>query len=644
MKTKLHIIAKLVLFGSILFNFPTLNAQAPQKMSYQAVIRNSSSALVTSTTVGMKISVLQGTSAGTAVYVETQTPTTNTNGLVSLEIGTGTVVTGTFSSINWANGPYFIKTETDPTGGINYTIAGTNQLMSVPYALFSAAVTTNANLTGDVKSTGNATTIDALKVTNSMLAGSIDLAVKVTGTLPVANGGTGASSLSANTVLLGNGTSAIQTVAPQTSGNVLTSNGITWTSAATAAAAAGTLTGATLAANVLNSSLTSVGTIANLTTGAIINSGKVIVGASSAASASAVLEANSTSQGFLPPRMTTTQRNAITAPAAGLHVYNTDINCLEIWNTNGWMSFCGGSILFNGVAIIGTVPNNWVQKTNFGGTGRAFAVAFSIGSKGYIGTGYDETLTFRKDFWEFNPATNAWTQKADFGGTARYSAVGFSIGSKGYIGTGRDGVGLRKDFWEYDPTGNNWVQKADFGGAGRSEAVGFSIASKGYIGTGTTPGTGEKAFWEYDPAGNSWIQKADFAGPGRKKAVGFSIGNKGYIGKGDDSGTPMQDFWEYNVASNTWIQKAEFADIGGGRIYATGFTIGTKGYIGTGLYGGNELWEYDQGTNSWTRKTDLPFATRRSAIGFSIGTKGYIGTGIETSTGIMKNDFWEYAQ
>ena len=138
MKTKLHIIAKLVLFGSILFNFPTLNAQAPQKMSYQAVIRNSSSALVTSTTVGMKISVLQGTSAGTAVYVETQTPSTNANGLVSLEIGTGTVVTGTFSSINWASGPYFIKTETDPTGGINYTIAGTNQLMSVPYALFSA--------------------------------------------------------------------------------------------------------------------------------------------------------------------------------------------------------------------------------------------------------------------------------------------------------------------------------------------------------------------------------------------------------------------------------------------------------------------------------------------------------------------------
>jgi len=119
-------------------------AQAPQKMSYQAVIRNTSNALVTSTPVGMRISVLQDSSTGTAVYVETQTPSTNANGLVSLEIGTGTAVTGTFAGINWAAGPYFIKTETDPLGGTAYTIADTNELMSVPYALFSANGTPGA--------------------------------------------------------------------------------------------------------------------------------------------------------------------------------------------------------------------------------------------------------------------------------------------------------------------------------------------------------------------------------------------------------------------------------------------------------------------------------------------------------------------
>ncbi len=112
-------------------------AQSPEKMSYQAVIRDASNALVTGTPVGMQISILQGSSSGTAVYVETQTPSTNANGLVSIEIGAGTVVSGTFSTIDWTAGPYFIKTETDPSGGTNYTITGTSQLLSVPYALYA---------------------------------------------------------------------------------------------------------------------------------------------------------------------------------------------------------------------------------------------------------------------------------------------------------------------------------------------------------------------------------------------------------------------------------------------------------------------------------------------------------------------------
>ena len=131
MKKIYSILAGLLLTASIF-------AQAPQKMSYQAVIRNSSNTLITSAPIGMQISVLQGSAGGTAVYVETQTPSTNANGLASVEIGGGTVVSGNFSTINWANGPYFIKTETDPTGGTVYTITGTNELMSVPYALFSA--------------------------------------------------------------------------------------------------------------------------------------------------------------------------------------------------------------------------------------------------------------------------------------------------------------------------------------------------------------------------------------------------------------------------------------------------------------------------------------------------------------------------
>ena len=108
-------------------------AQSPQKMSYQCVVRNASGTLVTNQMVGIKISILQGSASGTAVYTETLTPTTNTNGLVSIEIGGGTG----FDAINWSAGPYFLKTETDPAGGTNYTITGTSQLLSVPYALYA---------------------------------------------------------------------------------------------------------------------------------------------------------------------------------------------------------------------------------------------------------------------------------------------------------------------------------------------------------------------------------------------------------------------------------------------------------------------------------------------------------------------------
>ncbi len=112
-------------------------AQVPQKMSYQAIIRDVSGNLITNASVGMRISILQGAASGAAVYSETQTPTTNSVGLISIEIGNGNVESGEFASIEWANGSHFIKIETDPTGSTNYTITSNSQLLSVPYALYA---------------------------------------------------------------------------------------------------------------------------------------------------------------------------------------------------------------------------------------------------------------------------------------------------------------------------------------------------------------------------------------------------------------------------------------------------------------------------------------------------------------------------
>jgi hypothetical protein len=156
---KIHSILSGLLLTASVFMTQHTNAQAPQKMSYQSVIRNSSNVLLVNTQVGMKISVLQGTASGTAVYVENQTANTNANGLVSLQIGNGTATTGTFAGINWATGPYFIKTETDPAGGTTYSITGTQQMMSVPYALYAETTGQSGALTAWSK-TGNAGTVD----------------------------------------------------------------------------------------------------------------------------------------------------------------------------------------------------------------------------------------------------------------------------------------------------------------------------------------------------------------------------------------------------------------------------------------------------------------------------------------------------
>jgi hypothetical protein len=125
-----------VLFVSLFWTICAFS-QAPSKISYQAVVRDAANKLLVNGSVGLRISILQNSNTGTAVYVETQTSTTNNNGLVSIQIGAGTVTSGVFTDIDWKTGIYFIKTETDPLGGTNYTITGTSQILSVPYALYA---------------------------------------------------------------------------------------------------------------------------------------------------------------------------------------------------------------------------------------------------------------------------------------------------------------------------------------------------------------------------------------------------------------------------------------------------------------------------------------------------------------------------
>jgi hypothetical protein len=146
-----------ILFAGF-FVSTTLFAQTPQSFSYQAVARDASGNALATKTVGLQLSILDGSATGTVVYVEKFNPATNNQGLFTVAVGTGIPVTGSFAAITWSAGNKYLKTELDPAGGSNYTIAGTSELLSVPYA-FYAASTGSSGTSGSSPWVANGSTI-----------------------------------------------------------------------------------------------------------------------------------------------------------------------------------------------------------------------------------------------------------------------------------------------------------------------------------------------------------------------------------------------------------------------------------------------------------------------------------------------------
>jgi len=124
----------------------TTFGQVPEGFKYQSVLRDAGNIILNNQAVGMQMTIRQGSAGGTVVYQEIFVPTTNAFGLINLEIGNGTVVSGDIALIDWVNGPYFIETAVDVTGGTSYVVMGTSQLMSVPYALYAKNVENSDNL------------------------------------------------------------------------------------------------------------------------------------------------------------------------------------------------------------------------------------------------------------------------------------------------------------------------------------------------------------------------------------------------------------------------------------------------------------------------------------------------------------------
>jgi uncharacterized protein (TIGR02145 family) len=247
-------------FYFLLLTSETVFAQTiPQRFSYQSIIRNPGGQALASQPIAMKISLLQGSETGAVVYSETHTATTNASGLVTLQVGGGTVVSGSMNSIDWSAGPYFIKTETDPNGGTNYSITGTSPLLSVPYALFSANGTPGpAGPQGPAGPTGATGPQGPQGDTGPAGPAGQQGPAGPTG----ATGATGpgySKGTANNQMMYWNGSAWVTLAAPQTQGQVLTfCNGIlTWTSGGICPANLPTLT--TTAASAISSSTASSG-------------------------------------------------------------------------------------------------------------------------------------------------------------------------------------------------------------------------------------------------------------------------------------------------------------------------------------------------------------------------------------------------
>lgn len=280
----------------------------------------------------------------------------------------------------------------------------------------------------------------------------------------------------------------------------------------------------------------------------------------------------------------------------------------------------------------------WNQKASYPLGGRHRCTAISIGNKGYLGLGHVNSGSISiayHDWWEFDPATNSWTQKADYP-QDRFAVVGFTIGNKGYIGSGNEqSFGDRNEFYQFDPVLNVWTTKANFPFPAGGN-IAFEIGGTGYMGLGNGYG-----LYSYNPITDIWTSVSVPISPADYSSV-FVLNNKAYI-----LPQSSNQLYEFNPATGITNLKASF--IGLPRYAATGFAVRGQGYIGFGqvydVSSGTwnqvkDFYFYDPILDVWdTIPKSFPGVRRNFCPSFVIGDNAYMGTG---SNGTNLSDVWAY--
>jgi N-acetylneuraminic acid mutarotase len=292
------------------------------------------------------------------------------------------------------------------------------------------------------------------------------------------------------------------------------------------------------------------------------------------------------------------------------------------------------------------------QKSVISDGGRASAVAFAIGEKGYVALGRNSSGALLNDCWQYDPALDTWTRTTDFPGKARVKAIAVTVNGSAYVGLGycseigssADSVAYLKDFWMYNANTNVWTRKADFPSRYSDGCVSFVYNNEIYVGDGYNGVGATKEFWKYNPVNNTWTLLHKFPGDFREIAVACAGEDHCYFGTGFQ-GSSYNDWWEFFPATDSWEKRESMPDHG--RQNAVALCMNNRYVVATGRYWKGsveankylraDMVEYDPEQNNWISRGEIT-GGRENAIAFSIDGKGYIGFG-EDDNG-MVNTFW----
>jgi N-acetylneuraminic acid mutarotase len=322
-----------------------------------------------------------------------------------------------------------------------------------------------------------------------------------------------------------------------------------------------------------------------------------------------------------------------------------------------FLSSCGSSPT--------TIAGNWVNSVwSFEGSPRSGAFQFTIGNSTYVGLGYGgkNGNQYLLDNWVFSLESGFWKEVAPFPGIGRELSVSFSLGGKGYMGTGynrylsTDSVELG-DFWQFDPTGQtdslingvtktyvgSWKRLGDFPGNPRYNALAFTTSENAYVGTGYD-GNYYSDNYEYFPGTDTWTEVQQFPGDKREGAMTLTLNGKVWYFGGDSNGVFEFDLWEFDPATGGWSEQTEattngnYNDFKAGvrRSNAAAFTLGQSGaelgYVvcGTLSTAGAAtplVYQFDPIALTWTRMTGYERAARYQAVSFVLEGRAFVATG-----------------